>query len=90
MVEKSKTPGKSRSSGDRFFIYKVGMCAALDRYSTRDHDQFDMTLAEWRVLTLLYGCLPDRCELCDLLKPTRRSQPCLRRPCSGLAFAGTR
>src|SRR5215468_4934057 len=72
MVENSKTPEKSRSSPvHRFFIYKVGMLRrALDRYSTPAiTDQFDMTLAEWRVLTLLYGSSPATVrELCDLLQ----------------------
>jgi DNA-binding MarR family transcriptional regulator len=89
MVEKSKTPGKSRSSpAHRFFIYKVGMLRrALDRYSTPAiTDQFDMTLAEWRVLTLLYGSSPATVrELCDLLQADKAE---VSRACAGLVKRG--
>ena len=54
---------KARSSpAHRFFIYKVGILRRLlDRYSTPAlTDQFDLTVAEWRVLTHLYIIAGDR------------------------------
>ena len=89
VVEKSKKPGKSRSSpAHRFFIYKVGMLRrALDRYSTPAiTDQFDLTLAEFRVLTLLYGSSPATVrELCDLLQADKAE---VSRAAAGLVKRG--
>jgi len=89
VVENSKTSDKSRTSPvHRFFIYKVGMLRrALDRYSTPAiTDQFDVTLAEWRVLTLLYGSSPATVrELCDRLQADKAE---VSRACAGLVKRG--
>ena len=89
VVENSKTSEKSRTSPvHRFFIYKVGMLRrALDRYSTPAiTDQFDVTLAEWRVLTLLYGSSPATVrELCDMLQADKAE---VSRACAGLVKRG--
>jgi DNA-binding MarR family transcriptional regulator len=92
---KTKTTGNTRAARKpraspvhRFFIYKVGMLRrALDRYSTPAiTDQFDVTLAEWRVLTLLYGSSPATVrELCDLLQADKAE---VSRACAGLVKRG--
>jgi len=89
MLQKTKDPGPRRASPvHRFFIYKVGMLRrALDRYSTPAiTDQFDLTLAEWRVLTLLYGLSSATVrELCDLLMADKAE---VSRACAGLVERG--
>jgi DNA-binding MarR family transcriptional regulator len=89
VVENSKTPDKSRTSPvHRFFIYKVAMLRrVLDRYLTPAiTDQFDMTLAEWRVLTVLYGSSPATVrELCEL---TQTDKAEVSRACADLVKRG--
>src|SRR5215475_1618235 len=89
MVEKSKTPEKPRASPThRFFIYKVGMLRrALDRYATPAiTDQFDITLAEWRVLTGLYATSPATVrDLCDAIQADKAE---ISRACAGLVRRG--
>jgi DNA-binding MarR family transcriptional regulator len=89
MTQDARDEIKSRTSPvHRFFIYKVGMLRrALDRYSTPAiTDQFDVTLAEWRVLTVLYGSSPATArELCDL---TQADKAEVSRACADLVKRG--
>jgi DNA-binding MarR family transcriptional regulator len=80
---------KARTSpAHRFFIYKVGILRRLlDRYSTPAlTDQFDLTVAEWRVLTHLYTSSPATAwQLCLRVHADKAE---ISRACAGLVTRG--
>lgn len=76
------------SPAHRSFIYKVGVLRRLlDRYSGPSlTDQFDLTLAEWRVLTHLYASSPTTSrQLCLSLHADKAE---VSRACAGLIEKG--
>jgi DNA-binding MarR family transcriptional regulator len=80
-------PARTSPAHD-FFIYKVGILRRLlDRYSTPAlTDQFDLTVAEWRVLTQLYSSSPTTAwQLCLRVHADKAE---ISRACAGLVERG--
>jgi DNA-binding MarR family transcriptional regulator len=76
------------SPAHRFFIYKIGVLRRLlDRYSSPAlTEQFNLTLAEWRVLTHLYGAPPvTPWQLCQWVHADKAE---ISRACAGLVARG--
>jgi DNA-binding MarR family transcriptional regulator len=80
--------GRDESPAHQFFIYKVGILRRLlDRYSSPAiTDQFDLTVAEWRVLTQLYSTSPTTAwQLCLRVHADKAE---ISRACAGLVARG--
>lgn len=76
------------SPAHRFFIYKIGVLRRLlDRYSGPAlTDQFNLTLAEWRVLSHLYSASPVTAwQLCQSVHADKAE---VSRACAGLVARG--
>jgi DNA-binding MarR family transcriptional regulator len=84
----ARASAQRASPAHQSFIYKVGVLRRLlDRYSGPAlTDQFDLTLAEWRVLTHLYGSSPTTSrQLCLSLHADKAE---VSRACAGLIEKG--
>src|SRR5262245_63270531 len=88
--DKEGRTAREESPAHHFFIYKVGILRRLlDRYSSPAlTDQFDMTVAEWRVLTNLYSASPTTAwQLCLRVHAAKDE---ISRACAGLVERGLR
>jgi DNA-binding MarR family transcriptional regulator len=87
-ARKASAVDVTTSPAHRFFIYKVGVLRRLlDRYSGPAlTDRFNLTLAEWRVLTHLYSASPVTAwQLCQRVHADKAE---VSRACAGLVARG--